>query len=121
MGKLIKLAIAALLIHGTWRAGAAYWDYYKFRDQVQATAQLAGALSEREIQARVLEIAADLEIPISPDRVSVRKEANHTRVEAAYVDEIEILPTYRYPWEFELGVDAFTVVAPKTEDLIPAR
>lgn len=121
MGKLINLAIAALLVHAAWRAGTAYWNYYKFRDEVQVTAQFGGALSEREVHARVLEIASELELPISADQVTVRKEGNHTRVEAAYVDEIEILPTYRYPWAFEVNVDAFTVVVPKAEDLIPAR
>ena len=121
MGTIIRLGIAALIIHGAWRAGEAYWTYYAFRDEVQATAQFAGAMSEREVHARVIEIASDMGIRVSPQQVIVRKDGNHTRVEASYVDRIEILPTYYRPWEFEVNVDAFTVAIPKAGDLAPRQ
>jgi len=29
-GKLIKLAVVAVVLHAAWRAGSAYWVYYHF-------------------------------------------------------------------------------------------
>lgn len=117
---LIKLAIAGLVIHGSWRVGSAYWTYYRFRDAVQAAAQFSGDKSEREVQSRVLEIASAMQVPVAPEQVSVRREQNHTFIDAAYFDQIEVLPTYRYPWEFKVKVDAWTVSLSKAGGLAPA-
>ena len=121
MGTIIKWGMAALIVHGALRASEAYWTYYAFRDAVQATAQFAGAMSEHDVHALVMEIAADMDIPVQPEQVTVRKGGNHTIVEASYVDRIEILPTYFRPWGFEVNVDALTVVIPKAQDLTPAQ
>ncbi len=109
MRVLIKLLIAGMVVHGSWRAGMAYWDYYRFRDAVQAAAQFAGDRSTHEVQARVLEIASSLGLPVEAERVSVRRESNHTFVDATYVRQIEILPAYQIPWEFTVNVDAWTI------------
>jgi hypothetical protein len=105
---LIKLAIAALLIHASWRAGTVYWRYYQFKDEVQAAAQFSGSRSESDLQHAVMEIAAKLQIPLTEDHVTIRREPDHTLVNAAYTDRIEIVPTYFYPWEFKVQADALT-------------
>ena len=109
MRTLIKLLIAALVIHGSWRAGLAYWDYYRFRDAVTETAQFSEKRSDQEVHARVMEIAAGLGLPVEPERVTVRREENHTFVDAAYTVQIEIAPRYRIPWEFKVSADAWTI------------
>lgn len=106
---LVKLLIAALVVHGSWRAGSVFWKYYKFRDNLQATALFAGHRSAPEIHARVMELATEFEVPVPADQVNVRREENYTVIDAAYTDRIEILPTYFYPWEFKVHVQAFTV------------
>ena len=118
MGTLIKLAIAALIIHGSWRAGTVYRKYYKFRDNLQATAQFAGNGSVPELHARVMQLASELAVPVTDDRVNVRREKNRTFIDAAYTDQIEILPRYFYPWEFKVNVEAFTLKLP--EATLPA-
>lgn len=121
MRTLIKLAIAALIVHGAWRAGTAYWKYYKFQDNLQATALFAGARSVPELHARVMELAAELDVPVMPDQVNVRQEKNFTFIDAAYTDQIEILPRYFYPWEFKVNVQAFSfsVKVPTPGDFVP--
>ena len=32
MRTLVKLVIAGLVIHATWRTGSAYWTYFSFRE-----------------------------------------------------------------------------------------
>jgi len=109
MRTLIKLVVAALIIHGSWRTGTAYWKYYKFRDNLQTTAQFAGDRTVPELHARVMGLASELDIPVMPEQVNVRQEENFTFIDAAYTDQIEILPRYFYPWEFTVNVQAFTV------------
>jgi hypothetical protein len=110
MRALIKLVLAALIIYATWRVGSVYLRYYQFKDEVQQTAQFSGQRSENELHTRVLEIAREYQIPLDAERLKVRREDNHTRIDASYVEQIEILPSYRRPWEFTVNIDAFTIV-----------
>ena len=119
MRVLIKLLLAALLVHGSWRAGMAYWDFYRFRDGVQAAAQFAGDRSTEAVTTRVLEVASVLRLPVDPERVKVRREGDHVLVDVEYTARIEILPAYLVPWTFALAIDAWTI-ASKPGDLGPA-
>jgi hypothetical protein len=111
MKTIIKLVIAALIVHATWRAGNVYLRYYQFKDNVQQAAQFSDRRPESELHERVLSLAKQFEIPVEPDAVRVRREDNHTLVDAVYTERIEILPKYFYPWEFRVSVDTFTYVA----------
>lgn len=110
MKSLIRLVIAALIIHATWRAGTVYWRHYQFRDGVRQTAQFAGRRSDGELRAQVMELARAYEIPLEPSRVQVRRIDNHTLIDASYSESIELLPRYYYPWRFDVNVDTFTLV-----------
>lgn len=111
MKTLIKLAIAALIIHATWRTGSVYVRYYEFKDGVQEAAQFSGERPENELYQRVLTLAEQHQIPLEPDAVRVRRQDNHTLVDATYTERIEIVPRYFYPWQFRVNVDTFTYVA----------
>ena len=110
MKTLIKLIIAAAIVHATWRAGTVYFRYYQFRDNLQQVAQFSGGRSENELQNRAVEIARELEVPVDPDNIRVRRQENHTLIDASYEERIELLPRYFYPWRFNVSVDAFTIV-----------
>jgi hypothetical protein len=111
---LVKLIVAALIIHATWRAGTVYLRYYQFKDSVQQTAQFSGTRSVGELHNRVMELANQMQVPLDSERLSVRREDNHTLIDATYDERIELLPRYYYPWEFRVNVDAFTIV-PKND------
>ena len=110
MKALIRLVIAALIIHATWRAGTVYWRHYQFRDGVRRTAQFAGRRSDQDLRMEVLEIAKAFDIPLDAGRVNVRRRENHTLIDASYDERIELLPRYYYPWRFNVNVDTFTLV-----------
>ena len=111
---IIKLAIAALIVHGSWRAGTVFLRYYNFKDEVRTTVQFAGVKGESDIRNRILEIANSREVPLAEDHLTVRKEETHTVVDATYTERIEIVPTYFYPYEFKLNVDVFNYAVPGT-------
>ena len=121
MRTIVKLALVGLILHATWRTGSAYMTFYEFEDQLQKLAQFAGGNSEQELQNRALEIASKLELPVLPENVSVRHENNHTYISAVYRAQIEILPTRRYPWEFKVNVDAWSVAVPNASDSVAPR
>ena len=110
MKALLRLVIAALVIHATWRAGAVFWRNYQFKDGVQQTAQFSGQKSNAELVRQVMEIASANEIPIEESAVNVRRTENHTLIDVSYEEQIEIVPRYFYPWRFNVNVDAFTLI-----------
>ena len=110
MKALLRLVIAALVIHATWRAGAVFWRNYQFRDGVQQTAQFSGLKPDAELRAQVMEIAKANDIPIQADAVNVRRTDNHTLIDVSYEEQIEFVPRYFYPWRFNVNVDAYTLI-----------
>ena len=109
MKTLIKLIIAALVVHATWRTGAVYFRYYQLKDGLQQIAQFSGTRSDSELHNRVMGLGNDLQVPLDPERVMVRRQDNHTLIDATYDESIEVLPRYFYPWQFRVHVDAFTI------------
>lgn len=126
---LIKLAIVALIINGAWRVGTSYWRFYQFEDAAQEIAQFGERKSEKALCGEVLEKGSSLEIPLAPAEVNVRRgsspvfncEAGFQRgvgpgapsasmkifVDARYTESLQLLPGYRYPWEFTSSVSAW--------------
>ena len=109
MKTIIKLVVAALVVHATYRAGDVYLRYYNFRDDVHQIAQFAGRQTDNELRNRVLEAAQQREIPLDPEVITVRRPPNHLLIDATYSERIELLPRYFYPWEFKLDVDVLTI------------
>ncbi|HKY20652.1 MAG TPA: hypothetical protein VJM31_05480 [Vicinamibacterales bacterium] len=109
MKALIRIIIAALVVHATWRVGTVYWRNYQFRDGVQQTAQFSGRRSDDELRYEVLELAKAYSIPVDPERVSVSRRDNHTLIDVSYDERLELLPRYFYPWRFDVNIDAFTI------------
>ena len=110
MKALIKILIAALVVHATWRAGNAYLRYYRFKDGLQQAAQFSLGRSENEVHSRAVDVARQNDVPIDPGDIAVRRQDTHTLIDASYEERIELLPRYYYPYHFKVTVDAFTIV-----------
>jgi hypothetical protein len=106
---VIKLAIAALLANAAWRVGSAYADYYKFKDAVQQTTQFGPERSDAELRDRILELAAQYDVPLAEDGFSVERSENHTIVDGGFATPIEVVPGFERPWPFTFHVDTFTI------------
>lgn len=110
---IIKLAIAALVANAAWRVGSAYVSFYRFKDAVTETAQFGGDKSEDQLRQRVLELAAEYELPVTEDGVTVRKEETRTYMAGAYTQRIEVVPGYRYPWVFSWNIETLNLSGAK--------
>jgi hypothetical protein len=114
---LIKLALVALVIHACWRSGNVFLRHYKFKDAVHETALFSATKSDAQVQARVLELAQQLDLPVQPENITIRHEENRIVINAVYTDQIELIPTKFYPWEFKVDVDAFNANLPSSNDI----
>jgi hypothetical protein len=113
MRTLIKLIIAGLVVHASWRAGSAYWVYYQFRDNLQQVALFSAGKSEQQVHTQAVEVASVLKVPIEPQQIAVKRQDQHTFIDASYKTDIEVLPSYRYPWEFKVNVEAWSISVEK--------
>jgi len=105
---LIKLAIVALVANAVWHVMVAYTSYYKFKDAVQQTTQFGNDKNLDQLRARVVQLAADYDLPLGEDEVTVRREMLHTIVDGSYVKSIDLLPGYTRPWTFTFHTDTFS-------------
>ncbi len=113
---VIKLAIAALVIHACWRSANVVLRYSNFKDAVHEMLLFSMLKSDAQLQAKVLELAQQSEVPVQPESVTVRHAGNRTIVNAVYIDQIELLPTKFYPWEFKVDVEVLNVNMPAATD-----
>jgi hypothetical protein len=110
MKTIIKLIIAALVLHATWKAGTVYLRYYEFRDEVTQIAQFGTQQSDSQMRDAVLEAAKRRDIPLDPSAVNVQRPNQRIVIDATYREQVEIAPTYFYPWDAKVHVDVLTLV-----------
>jgi hypothetical protein len=105
---LLKLLAAALVANATWHVFVAYSAHYKFRDAVESAAQFGVSQSEAQLGARVVELAAQYDVPAVPGTFMVRRANKHTLIEGSYTRPVDLFPGFSYPWSFSWSVDTFT-------------
>jgi hypothetical protein len=119
---VIKLVIAALVVHACWRSANVVLRYSNFKDAVHEMVLFSTMKSDDQLQTRVLELAQQYEVPVQPENVMVRRDGNRTQVNAVYTDQIELLPTKFFPWEFKVNVETFNAfVATPNDVTAPGR
>jgi hypothetical protein len=104
---IIRLLVAALVIHACYRGAEATWRYYSFKDDVEQEARFGAKTSTSELQQRILTIADERGIEIDPADIVITKEGLDVTVAAAYYDYVEVLPrlyTHEQLFEFEVNV-----------------
>jgi len=108
----IQLALLAAVANATWHVFTVYSANYKFLDAVEYAAQYRGDKTDEQLKQQVLEMAAQAELPIDPDQLSVTHAETHTVVETSYTRVVELFPGVKYPWPMTVHVDAYTTAPP---------
>ena len=109
---ILKLAIVALFANAGWQAVNAYWPHYKFKDAVRSTAEYRGDRNDAQLRARILELAANYDVPLGGDDLAVRREDTRTIIDVSYVRAVDLVPGYTYRWPFTLHVEALSIARP---------
>jgi hypothetical protein len=109
---LVKLAFVALLANATWQVFNVYWAHFKFSDAVQQTTQFRGEKTDRQLRERILELAAQLDVPVSDESLAIQEVDNHTLVDSSYKRTVELVPgLFSYPWPFTVHTDTVKPLA----------
>jgi hypothetical protein len=109
MGKLIRLAIAALVLYGCWQAGSAQWDFFRLREAVRELALFSAEEGEEALRTKIVAEAAKAGIRIDPARVSITSTGDRTQIDVAYTRSVRLLPWYRYEWSFAFKAESWRV------------
>ena len=107
---LVKLALAALIANALWRAGSAYLTFYRFKDAVTEAAQYNNVKSPDELRRRILVLASDYGVPLPEGAVTVRRQDNHTLIDASYMQPVDLFPAFQYPWPFSFKIDSLAII-----------
>jgi hypothetical protein len=106
---IIKVLIAAAILNAAVRGGMAAFTYYQFKDRTEQLVIFGAQSTPQELQNQILETAAELDVPIDPENVTVERDGTRTRADASYVQPVEFFPNYTYPINFAFHVEGFSV------------
>jgi len=116
---ILKLAFVALLANACWRVGSAYLSFYKFKDAVEQTTQYDPDRTDDQLKQRIVELAAQYDVPVTADGFTIQRSDYHTIVDGRYTQRIEVVPGYKYAWPFSFHTDTFIV--PSAKSASPVR
>jgi type III secretion system FlhB-like substrate exporter len=80
---VIKLLITVAILNAVFRAGVAALDYYQLRDEAQQLIVFGGGIPTGDLHNRILQKAAELEVPLQSKGLVVRRDGVRTIVEAS--------------------------------------
>jgi hypothetical protein len=113
---ILKLVVLLGVINAVAHAANVAWHYYQFKDEAQQIATFGGGHSTTELHNQLLSKAAELEVPVQPEDITIERDGNETTIRAAYVHPVELVPRYyTYPAKLSFTVNAF-VMKPVTVD-----
>jgi hypothetical protein len=118
---IVKLAIVAVIANAVWHAFVPYSAHFKFKDAIEAASQYGSEKGDDELRARVLEIAAEHDVPLAPEGFTLKRENKHTIIDGSYTQSIEIFPGVSYPYIFVWHTDTFVEQAQKLNDLLAPK
>lgn len=101
----LRIGIAVAIINGAVRAGAVYWSFYQFEDAAQQLALFGWQTPPEVLQNATLARAAELQIPITEDQITVTREGSQTLIQAAYEHPLEYFPNRKYPLKLSFKVE----------------
>ncbi len=104
--KIITGVIFLVLANAAVRVGVVYFRDQQFKDAVRELSLFSGGKSEELIRSKVLELAAQNQIPLDPDFVEmVRKVTpgvgDHFVIKVSYAVMVEVFPGSPRRFEFE--------------------
>jgi hypothetical protein len=99
MKALLKLAVVAILANATWHLWGVYSAHFQFN----------GAKPEQEVRARILDLAAQYDVPVTEANFTLRREEDHTIADGSYIRPVELFPGFQVPFTFNWHVDTLTL------------
>jgi hypothetical protein len=112
---IIKLLITLVVLNAVWRAGSVAWAYYQFKDATQQALVFGGGTPVNTLHMEIMARAAEFDVPVAAENVSVQREGSRTWAEVAYTQPVELFPRYTYPMDFQFRVESFATLGISNE------
>jgi hypothetical protein len=104
--KIISLVIFLALANAAARVGVVYFRDQQFKDAVRELSLFSSGQSEEVVRAKVMEIAAQNQIPLDPDFIEVTRKiipgvGDHSIVKVSYAVMVPVFPGQMRRFQFD--------------------
>jgi hypothetical protein len=121
MKTVLKLVVAVAVLNAVVRGADAAWNYYQIKDAAQRTLLFGSSSTSAQLKDQILATARDLNVPLQPEGLTVRRQGGRRVAEGRYTKPIEFFPNYPYPMSFSFMVESVTVGTPPPDEEDIAR
>jgi hypothetical protein len=111
MKTVVKLLLMLAVLYAVVHAAYAAMTYYQLKDATEQMLTFGSETSTSQLQSRIAEKAAELDLPVQPEDVHVRRQGARTTASASYTQPVEVFPNYMYPMKFSYSVEAYSLNA----------
>jgi hypothetical protein len=109
MKTAIKLLLMLAVLNAVFHTGRATLTYYQLKDATEQMLTFGSATSVAQLQARILERAGEMDVPLQPEDLDVKRQGARTSASASYTQPVEVFPSYLYPMKFSYSVEAYAL------------
>lgn len=104
--KVISLIIFLVIINAGVRVALVYFHDQQFKDAVRELSLFSGGKSEEVVKSRVMELAAQNQIPLDPDFVEMTRKStpgigDHFVIKVSYAILVPVFPGSPRRFEFD--------------------
>ena len=104
--KVISLVIFLLLANAGTRVGLVYFHDQQFKDALRELSLFSGGKSEEIIRGKVIELAAQHQIPLDPDYIEITRKnvpgiGDHSAIKVTYAVMVPVFPGSPRRFQFD--------------------
>ena len=95
--RAVSLIIFLLLVNAGAKVGMVYFHHQQFKDALSELSLFSGVKSEEVVRAKVMELAAEHQIPLDPDFVEITRKnvpgiGDHSSIKVSYAKNVVVFP-----------------------------
>jgi hypothetical protein len=104
--RIISLVIFLLAVNAGVRVGVVFFHDQQFKDALRELALFSQNKTDDAVRTRVMELAAENQIPLDPDFVEVTRKSipgmgDHAVIKVSYAVMVPVVPGYPRRFEFD--------------------
>jgi len=101
MGTILSLAVLAFAVYEGIQFVPVLFSQYSFKDAVVEEAKFSRAKSADTVRNNLMDKAAELDLPIERQMITVDRQPRFTRIRVRYELSVEWLPGKEYWWDVD--------------------
>ena len=101
MKTIIKIVITLVILTACFQAARYYFNNFQFEDAAQQRLLFETKASDSEVVNILVKLAAEYQLPLQEDNISIRMQGQDRIVEMEYTEDVPLIPgVFTYPWTF---------------------